>query len=102
MKLHEMLAALSPKRESLTIGGFTFYARPMSVVEFNQHIIAADKNGRDEISILNCIVDEDGNQVFETLEQVQSLYTTVKSQLIGLVASASLMPEASEVEEAVK
>lgn len=43
MNINEMLAALSPKRESLTIGGFTFYARPMSVKEFNEHVFNTDK-----------------------------------------------------------
>lgn len=102
MNLNEMLAALSPKRESLEINGYKFYARPMTVVEFNEHIIAKDKNGRDETTILNCIVDEDGKQIFESIEQVRALYTTVKQQLIGLVAIASIMPEPSKVEEEVK
>ncbi|HGA5124892.1 TPA: cytochrome [Salmonella enterica subsp. enterica serovar Javiana] len=97
-----MLAALSPKKESVKIGGYTFYARPMSVAEFSKHITNPDKNGRDEISILNCIVDEDGNTIFENIEQVQALYTTVKAELAGLVATASLMPAPSEVEEEVK
>ncbi|SQP91238.1 Uncharacterised protein [Escherichia coli] len=43
MNLNEMLKALSPKRESLTLGGFTFYARPMSVQEFNEHVFNTDK-----------------------------------------------------------
>ncbi|PVO50891.1 cytochrome [Salmonella enterica] len=102
MNLAEMLAALSPKRESLTIDGFTFYARPMSVAEFAEHLKPGNKNGRDEKSIFDCIVDENDKPVFENIAQVNALYTTVKQKLIGLVASASLMPEASEVEEAVK
>ncbi|EHH6189109.1 cytochrome [Salmonella enterica] len=102
MNLNEMLAALSPKRESVEINGYKFYARPMSVVEFSQHLTAKDKNGRDELSILNCIVDEDGKQVFQTIEQVNSLYTTVKQQLIGLVAMASIMPDPAEIESEVK
>lgn len=102
MNLNEMLAALSPARQSVEINGFKFFARPMTVVEFSQHLTAQDKNGRDELSILNCIVDEEGNQIFQNIEQVNALYTTVKQQLIGLVAMASIMPEPAEIEAEVK
>ncbi|WP_105471663.1 cytochrome [Escherichia coli] len=102
MNLQEMLAALTPARKSIEINGFKFYARPMTVVEFNEHITAVDKNGRDELTILNCVQDEEGNQIFESIEQVNALYTTAKQKLIGLVAMASIMPEPSEVEESVK
>ncbi|EJK1262908.1 cytochrome [Salmonella enterica] len=102
MNLNEMLKALSPKRESITINGFTFYARPMTVSEFNSHIMNRDKNGRDEIAIMNCIVDENGKQIFESIEQVNSLFTTARAELVGLVAQASLMASPSEVEEEVK
>ncbi|EBK0477663.1 cytochrome [Salmonella enterica] len=102
MNLIDMLGALSPKKEALTIGNFTFYARPMSVHEFNEHIINPDKDGRDELTILRCIVDESGKPIFENIEQVKSLYTNVKAELVGLVAQASLMPEPAKVEEEVK
>ncbi|HAX2909450.1 TPA: cytochrome [Escherichia coli] len=102
MNINEMLAALTPARKSIEINGFKFYARPMTVVEFNEHITAVDKNGRDELTILNCVQDEDGNQIFESIDQVNALYTTAKQKLIGLVAMASIMPEPSEVEESVK
>lgn len=102
MNLNEMLAALSPKRESIEINGYKFYARPMTVVEFSQHLTAQEKNGRDELSILNCIVDEDGNQIFQNIEQVNALYTTVKQQLIGLVALATIMPDPAAIESEVK
>ncbi|EFH9636877.1 cytochrome, partial [Escherichia coli] len=55
MNINEMLAALTPARKSIEINGFKFYARPMTVVEFNEHITAVDKNGRDELTILNCV-----------------------------------------------
>ncbi|HFR7074815.1 TPA: hypothetical protein ACHXQG_002413, partial [Shigella sonnei] len=102
MNLNEMLKALSPKRESLTLGGFTFYARPMSVQEFNEHVFNTDKKDRDERSILRCIEDEDGKPVFESIEQVKALYTSVRSELIGLVAQASLMKDAAVIENEVK
>lgn len=102
MNLNEMLAALSPKREAVEINGFKFYARSMSVREFNEHIQNNDKEDRDERTILRCIVDENDKPVFKNLGQVKSLYTNVKAQLIGLVALASLMPEPNKVEEAVK
>ncbi|EAO4368286.1 cytochrome [Salmonella enterica] len=102
MNVEEMLKALSPKRESLTINGFTFYARPMTVAEFNSHIMNRDKNGRDEIAIMNCIVDENGKQVFKNIKQVNGMFTTTRAELVGLVAQASLMASPSEVEEEVK
>ncbi|MEJ1770498.1 cytochrome [Escherichia coli] len=102
MNINEMLAALSPKRESVTIGGFTFYARPMSVKEFNEHVFNTDKEDRDERSILRCIEDEDGKPVFESIEQVKALYTNVRSELIGLVAQVSLMQDPAVIENEVK
>ncbi|PEH74292.1 cytochrome [Edwardsiella tarda] len=102
MNFNEMMAALSPKRESLTIQGYQFYARPMTVQEFNDHITNADKDARDELSILRCIEDEEGNPVFTDIKQVKQLYTTVRAELIGLVALATLMPEPSKVEKEVK
>lgn len=102
MNLNEMLKALSPKRESVTVSGYTFYARPMTVQEFNEHVFNTDKVDRDERSILRCIVDENDKPVFESIEQVKSLYTSVRSELIGLVAQASLMKEAAEIENDVK
>ncbi|EAS3554514.1 cytochrome [Salmonella enterica] len=102
MNLHEMLAALSPKREAMEIDGFTFYARPMTLKEFNEHLLNANKELRDEISIMRCIVDEDNNPVFTDINQIRQLYTSVRSELIGLVATASLMPEPAKVEEEVK
>lgn len=102
MNLNDMLAALSPKREAMEINGYKFYARPMTVREFNEHIQNNDKDDRDERTILRCVTDEKGKPVFKNLDQVKALYTNVKAQLIGLVALASLMPEPSKVEEEVK
>lgn len=102
MNINDMLAALSPKKESIEINGYTFYARPMTLKEFNEHVFNGDKENRDELSIFRCIVDENDKPIFENIEQVRKLYTNVRSQLIGLVASASLMPEASAVESEVK
>ncbi|WP_311750741.1 cytochrome [Proteus columbae] len=102
MKINDLLAALSPKREAMEIQGFKFYARPMSVREFNEHVQNNDKEDRDERTILRCIEDEDGKPVFKNINQVKALYTNVKAQLIGLVAMASLMPEPSKIEQEVK
>ncbi|EDO5603399.1 cytochrome [Salmonella enterica] len=102
MNINEMLKALSPQRESVEINGFTFYARPMTLKEFNEHLLNANKELRDEISIMRCIVDEDNNPVFTDINQIRQLYTSVRSELIGLVATASLMPEPAKVEEEVK
>ncbi|EDT7800731.1 cytochrome [Salmonella enterica subsp. enterica serovar Berkeley] len=102
MNINEMLAALSPKRESITFGEYTFYARPMTLKEFNEHVMNGNKELRDEVSIMRCIVDEDNNPIFESIEQVRGLYTSVRNEMIGLVAQASLMPEPSKVEEEVK
>ncbi|MBC5790608.1 cytochrome [Providencia sp. JUb39] len=102
MNLNDLLAALSPKRQAMEIQGFKFYARPMSVREFNEHIQNNNKEDRDEKTILRCVEDESGKPVFKNIEQVRGLYTTVKAQLIGLVALASMMPEPSKVEQEVK
>ncbi|EDS3221003.1 cytochrome, partial [Salmonella enterica] len=42
MNITEMLKALSPQRESVEINGFTFYARPMTLKEFNEHLLNAN------------------------------------------------------------
>lgn len=102
MNVNDMLKALSPKRESVTINGYTFYARPMTVQEFNEHVFNPNKVDRDELTILRCIQHEDGTPVFENIEQVKSVYTSVRSELIGLVAQASLMQEPAEIESEVK
>ncbi|MEH3800183.1 cytochrome [Escherichia coli] len=102
MNINDLLKTLSPKREAMEINGFKFYARPMSVQEFNEHIQNNNKEDRDERTILKCIEDESGKPVFTNIKQVKALYTTVKAQLIGLVALASMMPEPSKVEEEVK
>lgn len=102
MNINDLLKALSPKREAMEINGFKFYARPMSVQEFNEHIQNGNKEDRDERTIMKCIEDENGKPVFTNIKQVKALYTTVKANLIGLVALASMMPEPSKVEEEVK
>ncbi|ECW0786387.1 TPA: cytochrome [Salmonella enterica] len=102
MNINEMLAALSPKRESIQFGEYTFYARPMTLKEYNEHLFNSNKELRDEISIMRCIVDEEDKPIFSSVEQVRGLYTSVRNEMIGLVAQASLMPAPSEVEEEVK
>nr|WP_289247800.1 cytochrome [Escherichia coli] len=74
----------------------------VSKKEFNEHVFNTDKEDRDERSILRCIEDEDGKPVFESMEQVKALYTNVRSELIGLVAQASLMQDPAVIENEVK
>ncbi|EEY3530706.1 cytochrome, partial [Escherichia coli] len=40
--------------------------------------------------------------VFESMEQVKALYTSVRSELIGLVAQVSLMQDPAVIENEVK
>ena len=46
--------------------------------------------------ILECIEHEDGSKVFDSLEQVKALYTTVRAQLAGAVTRASIFTETVE------
>ncbi|MDQ6442867.1 cytochrome [Klebsiella michiganensis] len=93
-KFEEMIAALSPKREAVEVNGFKFYARPMTVSEFSEAFYQGkDKEDRNDIMIFNCVEHEDGSKVFETVEQVKSLFTTVRAQLAGAVTRASILTE---------
>ena len=91
----EMIAALSPKREAVELNGFKFYARPMTVSEFGEAFYQG-KEDRNDIMILECIEHEDGSKVFDSLEQVKALYTTVRTQLAGAVTRASIFTETVE------
>ncbi|HAK5372900.1 TPA: cytochrome [Salmonella enterica] len=103
MIINEMLAALSPKRKSIQFGEYTFYARPLTLKEYNEYLFNPSKELRDEIAIMRCIVDEEDKPIFSSVEQVRGLYTSVRNEMIGLVAESSLMmPTPSEVEEEVK
>ncbi|MCP6612714.1 cytochrome, partial [Klebsiella pneumoniae] len=55
-----------------------------------------DKEDRNDIMILECIEHEDGSKVFDSLEQVKALYTTVRAQLAGAVTRASIFTETVE------
>lgn len=101
MNFEAMIAALSPKREPIKIGEFDFYARPMTVEEFGKlYFTGKSEKDKNDLMILNCIENEDGSPVFESIEQVQKLYTTVRAQLSSAVSKVSIMTEASnEVEK---
>ncbi|OAT17079.1 hypothetical protein M977_04325 [Buttiauxella gaviniae ATCC 51604] len=99
MNFEKMMQDLAPKREPIQIGEYTFYARPMTVKEYLEHLYNPDKSDRDELTIFRCIQDEDGKPVFETIDQVKKLFSNVKSILIGAVADASIRIDPVEVEK---
>lgn len=99
MNFEQMMQDLAPKREPIQIGTYTFFARPMTVKEYLEHLYNPDKSDRDELTILRCIVDEEGKPVFETIDQVKKLFSNVKSVLIGAVADASIRIDPVEVEK---
>ncbi|BEC01791.1 cytochrome [Escherichia coli] len=101
MNFEEMIAALSPKREAIKIGEFNFYARPMTVEEFGKlYFNDKTESDKNDLMILNCIENEDGSPVFENVEQIRKLYTTVRAQLSSAVSKVSIMTDAShEVEK---
>ncbi|HBZ8158457.1 TPA: cytochrome [Escherichia coli] len=94
MNFQEMLSALSPKREPVELAGFKFYARPMTLSEYGEGFIAS-KDGADvnDQMILKCIQNEDGTPVFNSIDEVTSLYTTVRSVLTGAIQKASFHVE---------
>ncbi|MEZ7211456.1 cytochrome [Pantoea ananatis] len=102
MDFSKMMEALAPKKTPVEISGYTFYARPMSVVEFSEHVSNPSKNDRDDLMILNCITDESGEKVFESLEQVKQLYTNVRSELASACAQASILLPATDIEKELK
>lgn len=101
MNFEEMIASLTPKRDKVTINGFDFYARPMTVQEFGEfYYMGKTDKDRNDLMILNCIEKEDGTPVFENLEQISKLYTTVRAKLASHVSNVSiLMEKADETEK---
>lgn len=99
MNFDEMFKDLIAPRKSVTIGKHTFYARPMSVKEYIDHIMNPEKADRDELTIMRCIEDEHGKPVFESIDQVKQLYTVARSELIGLVSQVSIVMELPELEK---
>lgn len=92
MNFDEMMASLSPKREPVEVNGFKFYARPMTVSEFGEFYFGKEESDeRNDKMILACIQHEDGKSVFSSIDQVQKLYTNVRSVLSGAVSTASIM-----------
>lgn len=102
MKMQDMFAALAPKRKEIDINGFKFYARPMTVAEFQEHMSNENKGDRDAVMIFNCISDDEGLQVFESPEQVKSLYTNVQLELAQACAEMTIFLPPREVEQSVK
>lgn len=89
---NKMLADLSPKKKVITIKGHDFFARPMTVTEFSEFYYKnLEVSDRNDNMILACIVDKDNNCVFESIEQVQSLYTSVRAELANAVSKASIL-----------
>ncbi|WP_034455776.1 hypothetical protein [Buttiauxella noackiae] len=99
MNFDEMFKDLISPRKSVTIGKHVFYARPMTVKEYIDHIMNPEKSDRDELTILRCIQDEQGKPIFSDIEQVKQLYTVSRSELIGLVSQVSIVMELPELEK---
>ncbi|WP_283647928.1 cytochrome [Hafnia paralvei] len=99
MNFEEMFKDLIPERKAIKFGNHTFYVRPMTVSEFTAHVHNPNKSERDDIAIFNCVQDESGASVFSSVDEVKSLYTTVRSALAGEVAVASVFMPPNEVEK---
>ena len=102
MNFEEMFSDLAPKRNATVIGGHSFYARPMTVSEFCAHINNPNKNERDDLAILNCIEDDEGKPIFDSIDRVKALYSTVRSELAMAVATMTIFLPPVEVEQSVK
>ncbi len=99
MNFEEMFKDLIPERKPIKLGNHTFYVRPMTVSEFTAHVNNPNKSERDDIAIFNCVQDESAASVFSSVDEVKSLYTTVRSTLAGEVAVASVFMPPNEVEK---
>ncbi|MES3870934.1 cytochrome, partial [Escherichia coli] len=66
------------------------------VEEFGKFFFMEDQTDN---MILKCIENEDGSPVFENIEQVKQLYTTVRAQLSAAVSAASVMKEETHAVE---
>ncbi|CAI0911806.1 cytochrome [Serratia sp. JSRIV001] len=102
MNKESMFAALAPKRKEISIKEFKFYARPMTVSEFQEHMSNPNKKERDAIMIKNCIVDESGNQIFDSVDEVKALYTNVQMELAQASADMAIFIEPRELEKQLK
>lgn len=99
MNTDKMMLDLCPPRKSITMGEHTFYARPMMMKEYIDHITNPNKEDRDELTILRCIIDENGNPVFTDIEQIKRLYTVARSNLISLISEVSIVMDLVEFEK---
>ncbi|MDP8728362.1 cytochrome [Serratia marcescens] len=102
MNFTEMFAALAPKKKEILINGFKFYARPMTVAEFQEHMTNENKNERDALMIFKCISDENNKPVFESVDQIKALYSNVQLELAQACADMSIFLPPREVEKSVK
>ena len=102
MNFEEIFKDLAPQRKETKIGQYSFYARPMTVSEFSEHITNPNKKERDDLAILNCIEDESGSPVFESIDQVKALYTTVRTELATAVAAMAIFLPPVDAEKSVK
>ncbi|HBT3063100.1 phage tail assembly chaperone family protein, TAC [Klebsiella aerogenes] len=100
MNIQDMLSALTPKRESIELKGFKFYARPMTVKEYGSYYSSTEsEQDKDDQMILKCIEDENGKPVFSDIKEVQSLYTNVRFTLAALISKVSFSSLTAEESE---
>lgn len=103
MQLDEMFAKLAPKPKlEIEISGFKFYVRPMTVSEYFEHASISDKDYAHALMVSKCVTDDEGIQVFETPERVQSLYPAVQIDLFNAVAGQTVFTEPRELEKELK
>ncbi|WP_337015296.1 cytochrome [Leclercia sp. AS011] len=95
----DLIAPRHALKISFPSGDVTVYARPMTVSEYSEHINNPDKQDRDELSILRCIVDENGVPVFDSVDEVKKIYTNVRKQMIGLISLTSFTLDPVEFEK---
>ncbi|MCW2478120.1 hypothetical protein [Candidatus Symbiopectobacterium sp. NZEC135] len=85
MNFQELIKVLGVKLHEIEIGGITLYVKLPSVLEYS----SCDTQSK---TIMNCVVDEGGNKVFNTEDEVNQLdfqyYTKIYQKINELLIQA--------------
>ncbi|MBG0750345.1 MULTISPECIES: hypothetical protein [Pectobacterium] len=85
MNFQELIKVLGVKFHSIEIGGITLYVKLPTVLEY----ALCDTQSK---TIMNCVVDVDGNKIFSSEEEVNQLdfqyYTKIYQRINELLIEA--------------
>lgn len=102
MITEEMFASLAPKKNEFIINDYKFYARPLTVSEFAEYCGFTEQEDRNYYMILKAVVEADGSQIFDSVEQIKALWPDVQFTLLLEASKMSVRVSPREIEESLK